>query len=148
MTDDNAAVPIVDSHLDLAENVTFCGRDLTLTVQEIRERENQTDHQAMVTLPELQLGGVAVVFGTIFAGVPEHEASPERRSRPGVYSTAEEAEANALDQIDLYETWEKQGRRGGALTFRETITEYRGEDGELVVTARGVGVRTGQTVKD
>jgi acyl dehydratase len=45
-------------------------------------------------------------------------------------------------------TWEKQGRRGGALTFRETITEYRGEDGELVVTARGVGVRTGQTVKD
>lgn len=45
-------------------------------------------------------------------------------------------------------TWEKQGRRGGLLHFRETIIEYRGEDGELAVTARGVGVRTAQTVKD
>ena len=38
------------------------------------------------------------------------------------------------------ETWEKTGRRGGRLRFVETITEYRDEDGELVVTARGVGV--------
>jgi acyl dehydratase len=45
-------------------------------------------------------------------------------------------------------TWEKQGRRGGLLHFRETIIEYRGEDGEIAVTARGVGVRTEQTVKD
>lgn len=45
-------------------------------------------------------------------------------------------------------SWEKQGRRGGLLHFRETIIEYRGEDGELSVTARGVGVRTEQTVKD
>ncbi|MFZ0768506.1 MAG: MaoC family dehydratase N-terminal domain-containing protein, partial [Acidimicrobiales bacterium] len=44
--------------------------------------------------------------------------------------------------------WEKQGRRGGSLHFRETVIEYRGEDGELCVTARGVGVRTAQTVKD
>lgn len=44
--------------------------------------------------------------------------------------------------------WERQGRRGGLLHFRETIIEYRGEDGELAVTARGVGVRTEQTVKD
>jgi len=39
-------------------------------------------------------------------------------------------------------TWEKQGRRGGKLTFNESITEYRNPAGELVVTARGVGVRT------
>lgn len=45
-------------------------------------------------------------------------------------------------------SWEKQGRRGGLLHFRESIIEYRGEDGELCVTARGVGVRTEQTVKD
>lgn len=37
-------------------------------------------------------------------------------------------------------SWEKEGRRGGKLTFRETITEYRDQTGELVVTARGVGV--------
>ena len=39
-------------------------------------------------------------------------------------------------------TWEKEGRRAGKLVFTETVTEYRDQDGELVVTARGVGVRT------
>ena len=43
-------------------------------------------------------------------------------------------------------SWEKEGRRGGTLQFSETITEYRTLDGELVVTARGVGVRTGNVV--
>jgi len=40
------------------------------------------------------------------------------------------------------ETWEKQGRRGGKLTFNEGITEYRNQDGELVVTAKSIGVVT------
>jgi acyl dehydratase len=44
-------------------------------------------------------------------------------------------------------TWEKQGRRGGALHFSETITEYHNQHGQLVITARGVGVRTGQVVE-
>ena len=35
--------------------------------------------------------------------------------------------------------WEKQGR-SGRLRFREQITEYRDEAGELVVTARSVSV--------
>jgi hypothetical protein len=45
------------------------------------------------------------------------------------------------------ETWEKQGRRGGKLVFRETITEYRDQRGELVVTARAVGVLTEKAVE-
>jgi acyl-CoA thioesterase FadM len=45
-------------------------------------------------------------------------------------------------------TWEKQGRRGGLLQFAESVTEYRSESGELVVTARAVGVRTGHAVKE
>lgn len=44
------------------------------------------------------------------------------------------------------ETWEKQGRRSGKLIFTETITEYRDQNGELVITARGVGVRTERPV--
>lgn len=40
------------------------------------------------------------------------------------------------------ETWEKEGRRAGKLVFSETIVEYRDQQGELVVTARSVGVRT------
>lgn len=43
-------------------------------------------------------------------------------------------------------SWEKEGRRGGTLSFTESVTEYRDQDGALVVTARGVGVRTGRPV--
>lgn len=39
-------------------------------------------------------------------------------------------------------SWEKEGRRGGKLMFSESVTEYRDQKGELVVTATGVGVRT------
>ena len=45
------------------------------------------------------------------------------------------------------ERWEKQGRRAGKLLFAETITEFRDQNGELVVTARGVGVRTERVVE-
>jgi N-terminal half of MaoC dehydratase len=41
--------------------------------------------------------------------------------------------------------WEKQGR-SGKLVFSENITEYRDQNGELVITARGVGVRTERPV--
>ena len=45
-------------------------------------------------------------------------------------------------------TWEKEGRRAGKLLFAETVTEYRDQSGELVVTARSVGVRTERPVQD
>lgn len=45
------------------------------------------------------------------------------------------------------ETWEKEGRRAGKLVFSESVTEYRDQDGELVVTARSVGVRTERPVE-
>ena len=44
------------------------------------------------------------------------------------------------------ETWERESKRAGKLTFRERITEYRDQNGELVVTARGVGVTTERPV--
>lgn len=44
-------------------------------------------------------------------------------------------------------TWEKEGRRSGKLVFAETVTEYRDQHGELVITARSVGVRTERTVE-
>jgi hypothetical protein len=45
-------------------------------------------------------------------------------------------------------SWEKEGRRAGKLLFAETVTEYRDQSGELVVTARSVGVRTERPVQD
>ncbi len=44
-------------------------------------------------------------------------------------------------------SWEREGRRAGKLTFSETITEYFDENDELVVTARSVGVRTERVVE-
>jgi hypothetical protein len=43
--------------------------------------------------------------------------------------------------------WEKEGR-SGKLHFSETITEYRDQNGELVITARGVGVVTQRPVNE
>src|SRR5580698_10606741 len=43
-------------------------------------------------------------------------------------------------------TWEKEGLRSGKLVFSENVTEYRDQRGELVITARGVGVRTERPV--
>lgn len=94
------ATPLVDSHLDLAHNVTKSGRDLTLTAVEIRALENKASKQAMVSLPELERGGIAVAFATVDGGFPgdDDPASPEQ------------AEANALRQIELYKRWQAEGR--------------------------------------
>ncbi len=45
------------------------------------------------------------------------------------------------------ESWEKEGKRSGKLLFSETITEYRDQSGELVVTARSIGVKTERPVE-
>ena len=50
------AVPVVDGHLDLAENVTLYGRDLTKSVREIRAAERRDHEQATVSLHELERG--------------------------------------------------------------------------------------------
>ena len=60
-----------------------------------------------------------------------------RHLQPGDVLTAESKRGK---------TWEKQGRRGGKLIFSETVTEYRDQNGELVITARGVGVRPERVV--
>lgn len=44
-------------------------------------------------------------------------------------------------------SWEREGRRGGALKFSESITEYYNQDDVLVVTARSVGVQTSRVVE-
>jgi acyl dehydratase len=43
-------------------------------------------------------------------------------------------------------TWEKESKRAGKLLFSERITEYRDPDGELVCTAKSVGVKTERPV--
>ena len=45
------------------------------------------------------------------------------------------------------EKWEKESKRAGTLKFSESITEYRDQNGELVVTARSVGVVTEKVIE-
>ena len=103
-------LPLVDSHLDLAENVTLFGRDLTLSAVEIRMSEKRMTRQATVSLPELQRGGIAVAFATVTAGFLAEDVGEDFESRSAIYRTPEEAEAQALGQIRLYESWDEQGR--------------------------------------
>lgn len=60
-----------------------------------------------------------------------------RPLRPGDVLTVETKPGN---------TWERESKRAGKLTFRETIKEYRDQKGELVVTTRSVGVTTERPV--
>lgn len=103
-------LPIVDAHLDLAENVTLFGRDLTLSVDQIRALEKRTTEQATVSLPELERGSIAVVIATVTAGFLIEDVGEDFEPSTALYRTPQEAEAQALTQIKLYESWENQGR--------------------------------------
>jgi hypothetical protein len=94
-------LPLVDSHLDLAENVTLFGRDLTRKVAEIRAVEQRAGRQAAISLPDLQRGGVAVVIATVTAGFRTADIGPGIVPRSALYHTPEEAEAQALAQLPL-----------------------------------------------
>ena len=43
-------------------------------------------------------------------------------------------------------SWEKESNRAGKLKFSESVTEYRNQNGDLVITATGVGVQTERPV--
>lgn len=103
-------LPIVDGHLDLAENVTLFGRDLTESAARIRVRERRTTQQATVSLPDLERGGIAVAIATVTAGFLAADVGEDFEPRAALYRTPEEAEAQALTQIALYEAWHREGR--------------------------------------
>jgi len=45
------------------------------------------------------------------------------------------------------QSWTKEGKKGGTMRFSESISEYRDEKGELVVTATSVGIVTEKAVQ-
>lgn len=91
---------IVDGHLDIAENVTLFGRDLT----------KPAVRPSMLSLPDLERGGIAVAIATVTAGFRAADVPANFKLPAAMYSTPEQAEAHALEQIDLYERWERAGR--------------------------------------
>ena len=105
---------IVDAHLDLAWNALFNGRDLRDTVDEIRGREPaDLPGVAMTSLPSLSAADVGIVFATLYAtpsrswlDLPE----PRMVRHPTPYDTHEEAERAALEMLEVYEQWEREGQ--------------------------------------
>ena len=93
--------PIVDAHLDLAWNV-LNGRNYDLPAAEIRAIEGR-DSGCMVTLPELERGGVAVAFATLYSGTATYDADGN-----GVYPRPPEEDARR--QLDVYAGWESAGK--------------------------------------
>ena len=98
---------IVDAHLDLAFNALRFGRDLLQPIDDLREFEEKTgapgrqlNGTATVTIPELRLAGVRIVFSSLFVP-PISRASSEAGTR-FVYSTREEAHGLAMEQMDYY----------------------------------------------
>jgi membrane dipeptidase len=65
---------------------------------------------ATVSLPELERGGIAVVCATVTPGFLVADVGEDFEPRSALYHRREEAEAQALKQIDLYESWERDGR--------------------------------------
>ncbi|MGB8647601.1 MAG: membrane dipeptidase [Anaerolineae bacterium] len=91
---------IVDAHEDIAFNAIALGRDFHTSAHEKRalEREAQHEGMALVGLPDLMRGNVRIVFGTLYVS-PRNGGLPYAGSS---YSTAEEAEAAAREQLDYY----------------------------------------------
>ena len=120
---------LIDGHLDLAYNVLAAEHDLTLPLNELRQK----DATALVTLPELRRAKIKIVFGTIFT-MPASRTSPGGSALSGEgYKTPQEARALGLAQLELYERWEEAGevrivRTQGDL---ETQLTSRGEDAPI-----------------
>lgn len=99
---------IIDAHLDLAMNAIEWNRDLTLPLNEIREREmNMGDKpdrgKGTVCLPELRKGRVGLVVATQLARV-----SPKGSALPGWHSPSQ-AWAMTQAQLAWYREMEKTG---------------------------------------
>ncbi len=98
---------IVDAHLDLAYNALAHGRDLTLPLAELRQREERLDlafrrrrGTALVTVPELLNAEVGLIFGTLFVGPAGH---PMLKGESAIqYATPDEAFQQAQRQLDYY----------------------------------------------
>jgi membrane dipeptidase len=103
---------IVDAHLDVAWNALYNVRDVTGPVAGIRAAESDPGTVAMTSLAGFAAGDVGLVFATLYAepAVLWAPAPPPMPRRPPKYETPEQAEAIALEMLELYETWAEEGR--------------------------------------
>ena len=138
--------------------------------QQIKRRFVNGDHRLAKRAHALVGRRVDATFGSGLhtaapLGHPGRNCGPERRvveigagqyqARTGLHAEQEYTYHRQLNPGDVLtaeakpgKEWEKEGRRGGTLKFTEAITEYRDQNGELVITARSVGVTTEKAVEN
>lgn len=96
---------IFDAHQDLAYNILSFGRDYSRSVYETRQLEATHStpgltYQSLLGFPEYNLGKVALVFGTLFAGPARSEK--EHYPNAQIYNSPEEANQVYWNQLRLY----------------------------------------------
>src|SRR3954467_12008628 len=106
--------PIFDSHLDLAWNAVSFNRDLTLSVEEIRAREEGMNDEPgrgrnTLTLLELRKAMVSVCVATVLARSGPDQKRKELSKRSDLdFSAQSIAYAAAQGQLAYYRLLEKQ----------------------------------------
>lgn len=116
---------LVDGHLDIAFNRLCFGRDPRRSALETREREGALAEEpwrgrAMVGLPELRAGRVAVVFGTIFLARREDWTGTGDADAIS-YGDDADAEAKGLRQLDVYRALHEDGSGFRLIATREDL---------------------------
>ena len=103
---------IIDSHLDLSWNALSYNRDLTETIEQVRQRETgMTDNRGRgrctVSLPEMRRGGVCVCLGTVLCRT-NRSKQPMRRIDLDV-ANQDIACAIGRGQLEYYRLLEERG---------------------------------------
>ena len=99
------------------------------------------DRVTEVLLPEVSFEALRDVFFSNDFTLT-HPYSPKQQAPFDVIQAAREEGPSIVQSFQ-----DGFSKRGGKLLFSENVTEYRDQNGELVVTARGVGVRTEKVVE-
>ncbi len=114
---------LIDTHLDLAMNALLLNRDLTRTVNEIRQQEAGMTEKGRATgtvaFPEMRSGDVGVCLATVLA----------RLKMKGLwtgYRTPEISYAIGRGQLAYYRVLEKEGI-ARIITERETLDAHTRE---------------------
>ncbi len=98
---------VVDSHEDIAASHFQAGRDFLLDISKLRaiDKHSQEQGTPTVCLPELVRGNVRIIFATLWVSPHGYKEIDD----PVSYRNAEEAHAQAMDQLSFYRNLEKAG---------------------------------------
>ena len=120
---------IVDAHLDIAYNVYSNGRNPRLPLTDIRASEKKPipDGTATVSFPEMQKGGVGLIFGTTFVElISRRTAVPDPKVG---YRNSQEAHKLAMQQLDYYHRLHDESQLirlvGNVATLDEIIASHQ-----------------------